>query len=137
MPANFPATLDDNSSLHQVSDAVTPLQAAHHNNLKDAIVAIEAKLGTTNTAVATSIDYRLGHPTGGHDHSGASGMGRQIGWTSLQGTPSYSQYGLIMPPIATTSLPTTLSSVGQVFYDSASKAARMWTGATWRTLAFV
>lgn len=76
--ANFPTSLDDDTSLHDVTDTVTAIIAAHHNNPKEAIKAIEAKLGIYNTSAPTSIDYRLGHHTGGHQHNGASGQGIQI-----------------------------------------------------------
>lgn len=75
--ANFPGSLDTDGSLYDVTDGVSYPQAAHHNNIKEAVKAIEAKLGINNTAVATSIDYRLGN-VGGHNHNGASGMGPQI-----------------------------------------------------------
>jgi hypothetical protein len=75
---NFPTALDDDTSLHDVSDGVSTLQAAHHNNTKEAIKAIEAKIGIRNTAAPTSLDYRLGHPTAGHVHDGASGQGAPI-----------------------------------------------------------
>jgi hypothetical protein len=76
--ANFPTSLDDDSSLFAVTDGVSTLQAAHHNNLKDAVKAIESKVGIYNTAAPTSLDYRIGNPTGGHVHNGASGQGAPI-----------------------------------------------------------
>jgi hypothetical protein len=78
MTTNYPTTLDDDTSLHQVVDGVTQLIAAHHNNPKDAIKAIEAKVGIYNTSSPTALDYRLGHPTGGHNHNGASGQGAPL-----------------------------------------------------------
>lgn len=87
--ANFPTALDDDSSLFDVTDGVSTLQAAHHNNVKEAIKAIEAKVGIRSTAVATALDYRLGNPTGGHTHDGsASGMGAPISPSSIPATPS-------------------------------------------------
>lgn len=72
--SNFPTALDDDTSLHDVVDNTTQLVASHHNNTKEAVKRIEAKLGIHNTASPTSLDYRLGHPTGGHVHNGASGQ---------------------------------------------------------------
>lgn len=86
---NFPTALDDNTSLVEVSDGVTSLQAAHHNNLKEAIRAIEAKVGISLTDVPTSLDYRLGNATAGHRHDGASGQGPQINATAVVGLASY------------------------------------------------
>ena len=85
MTTNYPTALDDNSSLYQVVDGVTPVIAGHHNNSKDALLAIEAKLGVYNSAVPTSIDYRVGHPTSGHSHNGASGQGARISASDLIG----------------------------------------------------
>lgn len=83
--ANFPTALDDDTSLHDVTDGVTSLQAAHHNNMKEAVKAMQAKIGVENTSVATALDTRLGHPTMGHDHSGASGYGAPIAASALAG----------------------------------------------------
>lgn len=83
MPANFPTSLDDNSTLHEVVDGVTEIVDEHHNNPKDAIIALEHKVGIYNTSVPTAIDYRLGHPTGGHRHDGASGQGPAINPTAF------------------------------------------------------
>lgn len=83
MPSNFPTALDDDSSLFQVTDSVTSLVAAHHNNPKDAIKALEAKLGIYSSGAPTSIDYRLGNPTGGHRHDGASGQGGPVSLENL------------------------------------------------------
>ena len=82
---NFPTALDDNTSLHDVTDGVTALAATHHNNLKEAVKAIEAKLGIFNTTAPTALDYRLGHPSSGHQHNAASGQGPQISASALLG----------------------------------------------------
>lgn len=79
---NFPGSLDTDGSLYDVTDGVSYPQAVHHNNLKEAVKALEAKLGINNTAVATSLDWRLGHPSG-HLHDGASGNGPRINPTTI------------------------------------------------------
>lgn len=71
---NFPSTLDDNSTLFSVAtgDVITN---AHHNNLKDAILALEAKVGVTGSAITTSLDYKVTNPLSvdpGHTHTGSS-----------------------------------------------------------------
>lgn len=76
--SNYPTALDDNTSLFEVADNVTPLAAAHHNNLKAAMIAVETRLGILGGVSPTAIDVRLGHPTLGHTHSGASGQGPEI-----------------------------------------------------------
>jgi len=82
---NFPTALDDNTSLFDVTDSVSSLVAAHHNNLKEAIKALEAKVGIYNTAAPTALDFRIGNPTTGHNHNGASGQGGPISPSTLAG----------------------------------------------------
>lgn len=75
---NYPTGLDDDVSLYDVTDGTSDVLAAHHNNIKEAVKALETKLGIYNTAVPTAIDFLVGNPTGSHNHDGASGMGIQI-----------------------------------------------------------
>lgn len=89
--SNFPTALDDDSSLHDVTDNVTAVVAAHHNNTKEAVKRIEAKVGVFNTSAPTSLDYRLGHPTSGHSHNAASGQGPALGASAFLGLASYVQ----------------------------------------------
>lgn len=44
---NFPTSLDNDSTLYLVVDAVTDVRDFHHNALKDAVIAIETLLGIT------------------------------------------------------------------------------------------
>jgi hypothetical protein len=85
--SNFPTALDDDSSLYDVIDGTTAIIAGHHNNTKEAVKRIEAKVGVHNTSAPTSLDYRLGHPTLGHLHNGASGQGPKISASSLANVP--------------------------------------------------
>lgn len=58
---NYPANLDDSSTI-PVESAATPLSINHviaHQNIQDAIEAIEAKVGVDSSAVTTSHDYKL------------------------------------------------------------------------------
>jgi hypothetical protein len=74
-PSNFPASLDDNTSLYLVEDGVTDVLDEHHNVLKNAIIALETKLGIDTSGVVTTIDYLLKNASSedpGHTHSGAS-----------------------------------------------------------------
>lgn len=80
---NFPTAVDDDTSLFDVTDASSTLIAAHHNNLKEAIKKMQAKIGIFNSAAPTSLDYRLGNPTGGHTHDGASGSGGPLSASAL------------------------------------------------------
>ena len=63
---NYPTTLDDATSL-PVESASTALSVNHvtaHQNVQDAIEAIEAKVGVDSSAVTTSHDYKLSAVTG-------------------------------------------------------------------------
>lgn len=63
---NYPTTLDDATSL-PVEAASTALSVNHvtaHQNVQDAIEAIEAKVGVDSSAVTTSHDYKLSAVTG-------------------------------------------------------------------------
>lgn len=81
--SNFPTALDDNTSLFDVTDGITEIEAAHHNNIKEAIKRIEAKIGIDFTIAPTSLDYRLGNATNSHGHGGASGQGQRINPTTI------------------------------------------------------
>lgn len=81
--SNFPTGLDDSASLGDVTDNVTPIQAAHHNNMRASIEALELKVGVYASADADSLDFRLGNATAGHSHDGASGQGPPISPSSV------------------------------------------------------
>lgn len=82
--ANFPTALDDDTSLLDVTDGVSSLLASHHNNLKEAVKALEKKVGIDHTTSPTALDYRLGSPTDGHRHDGASGQGPVLSPSNFQ-----------------------------------------------------
>jgi hypothetical protein len=75
---NFPTAVDDDASLLSVTDGVSSLTASHHNNLKEAVKAVEAKIGIFNSGAPTSLDYRIGNATNSHSHNGATGQGQKI-----------------------------------------------------------
>lgn len=65
MASNFPSSLDNSTTL-PVESANTPLSTNHiisHQNIQDAIEAIEAKVGVDSSAVTTSHDYKLSEIT--------------------------------------------------------------------------
>ena len=71
---NFPATLDDDSTLFNLQTGDIYI-AQFHNNPKDAILAIEAKLGIDGSAVTTSLDYLVKNVASidpGHKHTATS-----------------------------------------------------------------
>lgn len=65
MATNFPTSLDTSTTLPAES-GTTPLATNHvtaHQNLQDAVEAIEAKLGADSSVVTTSHDYKLSEVT--------------------------------------------------------------------------
>lgn len=66
MATNFPSSLDNSTTL-PAEGATIPLSTNHvtaHQNIQDAIEAIEAKVGADSSAVTTSHDYKLSEVTG-------------------------------------------------------------------------
>lgn len=66
MSTNYPTSLD-NSTTIPAEGAAVPLSTNHviaHQNLQDAVEAIEAKVGANSSAVTTSHDYKLSGVTG-------------------------------------------------------------------------
>ncbi len=62
MSTNFPVSVDTSVTL-PAEGAAVPLATNHvtaHQNLQDAVEAIEAKIGVDSSAVTTSHDYKLG-----------------------------------------------------------------------------
>lgn len=55
----FPQDLDTDTELYAVEDDVHDVIAAHHNALKDAVMAIEEKLGIDGSGIVATIDYIL------------------------------------------------------------------------------
>lgn len=65
MATNFPSSLDTSTTL-PAEGASTPLATNHvtaHQNIQDAIEAIEAKVGIDSSAVTSSHDYKLSEVT--------------------------------------------------------------------------
>lgn len=62
MATNFPAGLDSftNPTASDAMDSVSVPHADQHANINDAVEALEAKVGVDSSAVATSLDYRVG-----------------------------------------------------------------------------
>lgn len=61
MTTNFPTALDDftNPTAADMLSAIAVLHSAQHANNNDAIEALEAKVGVDDSAVVTSLDYRV------------------------------------------------------------------------------
>lgn len=69
MSTNFPTTLDTYTAL---VDTVDDVLAAHLNNPRDAVAAIEAKVGVDSSIVTTSHDYRITQLRAGTGMTGSS-----------------------------------------------------------------
>ena len=59
MATNFPTSLDALTNPQGTDSVAAVSHAAQHANANDAIEALEAKVGADNSAVTTSIDYRI------------------------------------------------------------------------------
>lgn len=68
---NFPAAVDDNTTLTLLQNGDVYV-ASLHNNLKDAIIAVQNKVGVDSSAVTTSLDYLVKNSASvdpGHTHT--------------------------------------------------------------------
>lgn len=61
MSTNYPAQIDTNQSLPTVVDNLTPVQGKVFNQLRDAVIAIEATLGPQANGLYTSMAARVGN----------------------------------------------------------------------------
>jgi hypothetical protein len=59
MATNFPGNLDSLLNPQPTDSVALVSHAAQHANANDAIEALEAKVGVNNSAVTTSLDYRV------------------------------------------------------------------------------
>lgn len=59
MATNYPAGLDNLTNPVTTDPVNSPSHAVQHANANDAIEALQAKVGTNNSLVTTSIDYRV------------------------------------------------------------------------------
>ncbi len=59
MATNFPASLDALTNPSSNSSVANPSHAQQHADANDDIEALQAKVGVNNSAVTTSLDYRV------------------------------------------------------------------------------
>ena len=59
MATNFPASLDAFTNPSSNSSVANPSHAEQHADANDAIEALQAKVGADNSAVTTTLDYRV------------------------------------------------------------------------------
>lgn len=108
MSTNFPTSLDDATSI-PVESAGTALSTNHitnHQNVQDAIEAIEAKIGVNGSAVTTSHDYKL---------SGVTGTDKAV---SKTGTETLTNKTLTSPIINTPKIAVGSDAVGDLHITS-------------------
>lgn len=88
MPTNFPSGTDSFANPTATSPRNNPSLASLISNIGDAVEALQARVGTTGSADATSLDYILKSTVGGHAHTGSGTDGRAVAWNSLSGKPT-------------------------------------------------
>jgi len=74
---NYPTTLDDDDSLYDVEDYIDTVLAVHHNNPKDAIIALETKVGIDNSSVVTTHEYKI------NTHLAATNNPHSVVWADV------------------------------------------------------
>jgi hypothetical protein len=103
MATNFPASLDTLTNPTSTDSLVTVSHAGQHANANDAIEALQAKVGADNSAVATSLDYRINQL-----ESGPAGSSITVSDTA---------------PVS--------PSNGDLWFDSTSAATYVYYDSTW------
>lgn len=112
MATNYPTSLDTSTTI-PAEGATTPLSINHvtaHQNIQDAIEAIEAKVGIDSSAVTTSHDYKL---------SGVTGSDKAV---SLTGTEALTNKTLTSPTITSPTINLTSDAEGDTYYRNAAGA---------------
>ena len=103
MATNFPASLDGLTNPSSGDTLNAPSHSAQHANSNDAIEALQTKVGVDNSAVATSLDYkmRINNPTGEITMWGTSSA--PTGWLIADGSAvSRSTYSALWGVLGTT-----------------------------------
>lgn len=61
MSTSFPSGLDSFTNPASTDSLATVNHASQHDNINDAMAAVQAKVGVNGSAVTTSLDYKLAH----------------------------------------------------------------------------
>jgi len=112
MSTLFPGALDDSTSIPS-EGATIPLSTNHvtsHQNIQDAIEAIEAKVGVNSSAVTTTHDYKLGEVTS---------TDKAVGKTATQ---TLTNKTLTAPVITSPTINLTSDAEGDTYYRNSSGA---------------
>lgn len=121
MATNFPGALD---SYTTKVDNVDDVLAAHINNVQDAIVALEVKMGADSSVIASAIDYFLKHASGAyrtHIHDGGSDDGANIPVANVTGAVATTGAQSIAGVKTFTSFPITPSLAPTTNYQVSNK----------------
>lgn len=88
MATNFPTSLDSLTNPSSGNTLNSPSHSTQHANANDAIEVLEAKVGVNNSAVTTSLDYkmRINNPVGEITLWGTSTA--PTGWLICDGVPA-------------------------------------------------
>ena len=82
MTTKFPVALDSFPTINGTDLLTSPQHSAQHNNVADAVSALEAKVGVNGSTVTTSLTYQVSQKAGiNHTHTGvyaASSHGHTI-----------------------------------------------------------
>lgn len=103
MATGFPTSLDALTNPTSGQALNSPSHSSQHTNSNDAIEALQAKVGVTNSAVTTSLDYkmRINNPVGEITLWGTSTA--PTGWLIADGsTVSRSTYSALFAVLGTT-----------------------------------
>lgn len=65
MATNFPGSLDTLTNPLSTDSLNSPSHSTQHANVNDAVEALQAKVGVDNSAVTTSLDYKIRNIQGG------------------------------------------------------------------------
>jgi len=118
MATNFPTNLDTNTEL-PVESSSTTLATNHvtnHTNVRDAVKAIETKVGADSSAVNTTHDFKL---SGVSDGDYASSIG---------GTETLTNKTLTTPTITSPALTVGSDATGDIYYRGSGGFTRLAKG---------
>lgn len=101
---NYPTSLDNDTTLYLVVDNVDDYMAAHHNSLKDAIIAVQTALGITGNFNFTTDSEFSAHTGAGNPHSTSASdtdLSNHAGATATHGVAQIANHAEIASQILT------------------------------------
>lgn len=118
----YPTTLDDFTNPISSNPLNSPSHSEQHQNINDAIEALEAKVGADSSAVNTSHDYKLSDVTTGNK---AESSANKENTTINTSTTKYPTVNLLktVKDIADAKMSNPMSASGDIIYGGASGVA--------------